>query len=171
MIAYTHPGSAPRPTCVSIEVNMSIWVHYTDMWRTSDHVVWLSEVRSEKSGETYHLPWPCIIIYRIPGSCVLTVHWEENVKCGVVRGDLKFFYERKMNEKWSILVKMVIKDKRVKLTNLYHYIVHTYIHQKESRHQWQKGQFDHFVSSKIKTLRVGWPKQDQDFERRGDEDT
>ena len=38
-----------------------VWVH-TDMWRTSDHVVWLSEVRSEKSGETYHLPWPCIII-------------------------------------------------------------------------------------------------------------
>ena len=56
-----------------------VWVH-TDMWRTSDHVVWLSEVRSEKSGETYHLPWPCIIIYRIPGSCVLTVHWEEKRK-------------------------------------------------------------------------------------------
>ena len=28
-----------------------------------------------------------------------------------------------------------IKDKKVKLTNLYYYIVHTYIHQKESRYQ------------------------------------
>ena len=38
-----------------------------------------------------------------------------------------------------------IKDKKVKLTNLYYYIVHTYIHQKESRHQRQKGQIDQFV--------------------------
>jgi len=28
---------------------------------------------------------------------------------------------------------------------LYHYVVHTYIHQKESRHQRQKGQIDQFV--------------------------